>query len=338
MTRQRVVQNLNAALDGALADGAYLFGEDIADPYGGAFKATRGLSTRYPDRVLATPISENGIVGMAGGVALAGGRAIVEIMFSDFVTLAFDPIVNVAAKSVSMYGRPVPVRLVVRCATGGGRGYGPTHSQSLQKHFIGVPGLSVFEMSPLHDNAAVFAAMLGAGRPAMFFEDKVLYGGWMCRDGAVDDLFRYDLVGAEAGWARVFVDSPDAACDCVLVAPGGVTARAVEAMRSLLLTDEIVCQLLVPSRLYPLDLAPVAATLARAGRICVVEESTAGGTWGAEVAQAVARELGGQPRRPVRLVHSADAVIPTAPHLERQVLVQADTIRRAVRDAWGEQA
>ncbi|GAA1737652.1 alpha-ketoacid dehydrogenase subunit beta [Luedemannella helvata] len=326
--RQRIVEHLNAALSAALADDErlYLLGEDIADPYGGAFKVTRGLSTRFPERVLTTPISENGIVGLAGGLALAGDKAIVEIMFSDFVTLAFDPIVNFAAKSTTMYGRRVPIHLVVRCPTGGNRGYGPTHSQSLQKHFLGVPGLAVYELSPLHDSATVLATMLGAGTPALHFEDKSLYGGWLCRDGVVDDVFRFDLVG---DLARVFAVDPDDEVDCVLIAPGGLVPRAVTAMRELLLADEIVCHLLVPSRLYPLDVAPMAPALSRARRVVVVEESTAGGTWGAEVAHAV-RDVA---RGPVTLVHSADSVIPTAPHLERSVLVSPETIRRGVREA-----
>src|SRR5689334_22404670 len=104
----RVADALNAALGALLAEdpGLYLLGEDITDPYGGAFKVTRGLSTRHPDRVLGTPISEAALVGVANGLALAGDRAIVEIMFADFALLAFDQIVNVAAKSTAMFGRP----------------------------------------------------------------------------------------------------------------------------------------------------------------------------------------------------------------------------------------
>jgi pyruvate/2-oxoglutarate/acetoin dehydrogenase E1 component len=198
----RVAENLNAALNGVLAGdpGAHLLGEDIADPYGGAFKVTRGLSDRYPDRVLTTPISEAGITGVACGLALCGDTAVVEMMFGDFVALAFDPLVNLAAKSVSMYGARRPVRLVVRCPSGGGRGYGPTHSQSLMKHFLGVPGLSVYELSPFHDCLGVFEEMLALGEPCLFVEDKVTYTRPMFPDVAP---FRLDHDG---GVARVFLD------------------------------------------------------------------------------------------------------------------------------------
>ncbi|HLU73219.1 MAG TPA: transketolase C-terminal domain-containing protein [Nonomuraea sp.] len=332
----RVAESLNQALHQVLDGDASVrvLGEDVLDPYGGAFKITKGLSSRFPGQVLATPISENGIVGVAGGLALAGGKAIVEIMFSDFVTLAFDQIVNFAAKSVSMYGRPVRLPLVVRCPSGGGRGYGPTHSQSLQKHFIGVPGLAVYEVSPFDDHHELFGEMLARGEPCLLFEDKILYTRQVFAGGVADDLFRYDTLPAtpETGQVtRVYLDDPEQA-DCVIIAPGGVTHRALAAMRTLLLEQEITCLLLVPRRLYPFDVAPLAPLLERAGAVVVAEESTAGGTWGAEVAQQVHSRLWGRLRRPVSLVHSAASVIPSAAHLERDVLVQDTAIVRAVQE------
>lgn len=344
MVAERVIGNLNRALHDLLAadPNLYLLGEDVVDPYGGAFKATRGLSSRYPERVLSTPLSEGAIVGAGGGLALAGDAAIVEIMFGDFIGLAFDQILNFASKSVSMYGSRRSMRLVVRCPTGGNRGYGPTHSQSPQKHFVGIPGLSLYEMTPLHDNRAVLGEALASGVPAIFFEDKVLYTRRMLNDGApdgeIDDLFRFAMAGGQLGTARVHLGGANGAgaavpADCVLIAPGGVVHRALDAMRVLLLEDDVACELLVPARLYPLDVDELVALIGHAGRagcVCVVEESTAGGTWGSEVAATLHQRLWGVLRRPVRLVHSADSIIPTAAHLERDVLVRADTIRSAV--------
>ncbi|MET7289746.1 transketolase C-terminal domain-containing protein [Streptomyces sp. NPDC005573] len=337
----RVVENLNSALHEHLrADSRlYVLGEDIADPYGGAFKVTRGLSDAHPDRVITTPISENGIVGVAAGLAMTGDAAIVEIMFGDFAALAFDQILNFASKSVSMYGRPHPMRLIVRCPSGGGRGYGPTHSQSLLKHFIGIPGLSLFELSPFHDNRTVLERMLALREPCVFIEDKVLYTRRTAADGRVDDLFDYDFLGArDTAPAQVYADA-DGDTDCLLIAPGGMAERALSAMRDLLLRHEISCRLVVPSRLYPVETEPLVNAARRASYVCVVEESTAGGTWGAEVAHVLHERLWGRLDRPVRLVHSADSVIPAAVHLERQVLVQADTIRDAVlADLRGERS
>ncbi|MFE0149968.1 alpha-ketoacid dehydrogenase subunit beta [Nonomuraea sp. NPDC059007] len=316
----RVAENLNTALHTLMdtRQDLYLLGEDVLDPYGGAFKVTRGLSTRHPGRVLTTPISESAITGVAAGLALCGDSAIVEVMFGDFAALAFDQLLNFASKSVSMYGSRVPMRMIVRCPVGGGRGYGPTHSQSLQKHFVGIPGLALYEMSHLHDNLAVFEEMLAREEPCVLFEDKVLYTRPM---HTVRPPFTVENTG---GVARVSLDTRP---DCVIVAPGGMAHRVLAAMYTLLMEEEISCTLLVPSRLYPFDVDVPAAP-----HIFVVEESTAGGTWGAEVAHAVHRRHWDRLAGPVTLVHSADSVIPTAAHLEREVVVDETVIHRVIRE------
>jgi len=331
--RQRVADHLNTALLAALAadDRLYVLGQDITDPYGGAFKVTRGLSSRFPRQVIGTPISEAGLVGLANGLALAGNRVIVELMFADFVTLAFDQIVNFAAKSVSMYGRRVPLPVVVRCPTGGRRGYGPTHSQSLQKHFLGVPDLDVYEISPFHDCGDLLAGALTTGVPALLFEDKVLYTGFRRPPGTADDLFRYDLVGSWPGTAVVRIDEPGTAPpDCVLITPGGVAERALTAMRELLLHHEISAELYVPARLDPMDIEPILPAAARAGQVVVVEDGTPGGGWAADVAHRLHTALWGQLRGPVRVLCAAESVVPGAAHLEREVLVQAGSISSTI--------
>ncbi|MCM2515367.1 2-oxo acid dehydrogenase subunit E2 [Streptomyces griseoincarnatus] len=327
MTRPapRVVEALNAALHRLFEERSslHLLGEDVRDPYGGAFKVTRGLSTRHPDRVLSTPISEAGITGVAGGLALAGDQAIVEMMFGDFAALAFDQILNLISKSVTMYGDRVPMPVVVRCPVGGNRGYGPTHSQSLQKHFVGVPNLALYETSPFHDPYAQLAEGLDRG-PAMLFEDKVLYTRRMFRDGVVDEHHRYALRGGSTGWAHV---SPmdGTAADVVLICPGGTTHRALDAAR-LLRARGIAAHVLVPARLYPPDLEPVLPLLADARLVAVAEESTEGGTWGAEIAARVHTRIWSHLRSPVLQLNSADSVVPTAPHLESRVLLGAERI------------
>lgn len=328
---ERVGENLNRALHTLFAatDRLFLLGEDVADPYGGAFRITRGLSTAYPDRVLSTPLSENGVVGVAGGLALCGDTVLVEIMFGDFVGLAFDQILNFATKSVTMYGVRTPMRLVVRCPVGGGRGYGATHSQSVQKHFIGVPNLALYELSPFHDAAEVLGAAIALEQPCLLFEDKVLYTRRMFRDGEVDDRFRFELFGADRNWARAY--APDATGPpTLLIAPGGVAHRALDAARSLLAEGRNV-EVLVPARLYPVGVADLVGRLDGADGVWVAEESTAGGTWGAEVAARLHETAWDLLRGPVGLINSADSVIPAAPHLERAMLVGAETIRDRIR-------
>ncbi|GLZ36296.1 hypothetical protein Lesp02_84830 [Lentzea sp. NBRC 105346] len=305
MTAPRVVEGLNRALHRLFAErpDLHLLGEDVLDPYGGAFKVTKGLSSVFPDRVLTTPLSEAGIAGVASGLALAGDQVVVEAMFGDFAALMFDQILNMASKSVTMYGQRKPMRLLVRCPVGGGRGYGPTHSQSVQKHFLGIPNLSLFEATPFHDPFSLMARALDSG-PSMLFEDKVLYTRRFITDG-------FQWLG---DWAHV-----PASSDTVVICPGGVAHRALSSG----------AHVLVPSRLYPLDLTPVLPLLS-GKRVVVAEESTAGGTWGADVAAVVHEELWGSLPAPVRRLSSADSIIPSARHLEDRVILGASHIAAAV--------
>ncbi|HEY0640792.1 MAG TPA: transketolase C-terminal domain-containing protein, partial [Pseudonocardiaceae bacterium] len=332
----RVAENLNRALHSLFEreQRLYLLGEDVVDPYGGAFRITRGLSGRFPDRVLSTPLSEGGILGVGGGLALCGNKVIVEIMFGDFIALGFDQILNFASKSVSMYGTDVPMPLVVRCPVGGNRGYGPTHSQSPQKHFIGIPNLALYELSPFHDAGTLLDVAFGRRAPGILFEDKVLYTRRMVPPDRVDDLFRHRMLGERPGWAHAFPDGSTNP-DVVVIAPGGVVHRAMDAARALRAENGRSVHVLTPAQLYPLDLGPVLPLLAAAGRVAVVEESTAGGTWGAEVARQLYERIWSSLRGPVLLLNSADSIIPTAGHLERRVLLGADDIREGLRAADG---
>jgi pyruvate/2-oxoglutarate/acetoin dehydrogenase E1 component/pyruvate/2-oxoglutarate dehydrogenase complex dihydrolipoamide acyltransferase (E2) component len=328
----RVVEALNGALHRLFTErpGLYLLGEDVLDPYGGAFKVTRGLSTAHPERVLTTPLSEAGITGAAAGLALCGDQVVVEMMFGDFAALAFDQLLNLVSKSVSMYGHHVPMRVVVRCPVGGRRGYGPTHSQSVQKHFIGIPNLALYETTPFHDPYALLSHALDHG-PAMLFEDKVLYTRRLFTGGVVDEHLRFALVGAAPGWAHVTAADGTPA-DVLLLCPGGVAHRAVEAA-GLLRDKGIAVDVLVPGRLYPLDLDPVLPLLAGTRLVAVAEESTAGGTWGAEVAARLHRSCWSDLRAPVLALSSADSVVPTAPHLENRVLLGAERIAEEIAEA-----
>jgi pyruvate/2-oxoglutarate/acetoin dehydrogenase E1 component len=311
----------------------FLLGQDIADPYGGAFGITRGLSTGYPDRVLGTPISESATVGAAAGLALAGDEVIVEVMFGDFVTLCFDPIVNFLSKSVSMYGRRLPMRVLIRCPVGGRRGYGPTHSQSPQKHLLGVPHLALYELSPLHPVTPMLNGILDSGEPAVLFEDKVLYTQPRFGHQSTDALFQRTEPGGDCAWATVGTDGGTGDTEWAVIAPGGLVRRVLDAMTEAFLSDETGCRLFVPARLFPLDLAPVVPQLARAARILVVEDGPAGGGWAAEVALRLHELLWGRLRHPVTLLRPECAVIPAAPHLERRLLIQSADIGHVLAGA-----
>ena len=172
------VESLNQGLHRAFAEDerVYMLGEDILDPYGGAFKVTRGLSSAYPERVLTTPISEAGITGLATGMAMRGLRPVVEIMFGDFLPLIADQIINHMAKFRWMYNEQVRVPLVIRTPMGGRRGYGPTHSQTLEKLFLGIPGIKTLALTSLENpGQQLYNAILKEDNPILFIENKLLY-------------------------------------------------------------------------------------------------------------------------------------------------------------------
>ncbi|RYZ85987.1 MAG: pyruvate dehydrogenase [Proteobacteria bacterium] len=145
-------QELSEAFSSAASreSALYFIGEDVGGDYGGAFKISKAIAKRFPDRVVNMPISEAAITGVALGMAMGGLRPFAEIMFGDFLTLAADQIVNHAAKFEQLYEGLFPLGMVVRTPMGGYRGYGATHSQSLEKMFLGIPGLRVVSPSLLY--------------------------------------------------------------------------------------------------------------------------------------------------------------------------------------------
>jgi len=153
----------------------FLFGEDVG-VYGGAFGVSGDLLKRFgPERVIDTPISELGLAGAAVGAAMTGMRPVLEIQFSDFVTLAMEQIVNQAAKIRFMFGGKASVPMVIRLPGGSGTGAAGQHSQSLEAWFAHVPGLKVLQPSTPHDAKGLLLAAIDDPNPVLIFEHKLLY-------------------------------------------------------------------------------------------------------------------------------------------------------------------
>jgi pyruvate/2-oxoglutarate/acetoin dehydrogenase E1 component len=326
---------LGDALRRALSenDRVVVLGEDIADPYGGAFKVTRGLSTEFPERVRTTPVSEAAIAGVAAGLALAGYRPIAEVMFGDFLALCFDQILNHIAKYEAMYDGNATCPVVIRTPSGGGRGYGPTHSQSLEKHMLGIPHLRVTSASLLHDPISTFDQLIADKQPAIHVEHKLLYG--------LDMIEPPDLIGAtvergstDEGVATVAVRyGPRSDCRATVIAYGYQAELARRVQARLALEEEIFIELLVAGQLAPLNLEPITTSVATTGSLVTLEEGTSGWSWGTEIAAKVGRLLFGALRRPVDVVASGADVIPSSRERERDLIVGEDRIEAAIRAA-----
>lgn len=322
---------LGAALHRSLEEDerVVLLGEDIADPYGGAFKVTRGLTTAFPDRVKTTPVSEQALAGVSAGLALAGYRPIAEVMFGDFLTLCFDQIVNHIAKYQAMYAGGATCPVIVRSPSGGHRGYGPTHSQSLEKHFLGVPHLKVVAASLRHDPYAAFAHFLAGDAPVLYVEHKLLYPQHLAEPG---DL----IVSAHAsdGYLPTVSVSmvPREECSATIVAYGYEAHLVEKVIERLAIEEEIFCELLVPAQIAPLDWAPIEKSARVTKRLITVEEGTAGWSWGTEIAAVMGKRLFDLLERPIEVVASERTVIPGARQLEQEMLVGEAQIERAIRE------
>jgi 2-oxoisovalerate dehydrogenase E1 component len=337
VSERRCVQVLNGALHEIFErrDDVYLLGEDLLDPYGGAFKVSQGLSTRWPDRVLATPVSEASLFGVSAGLALRGYRPILEVMFGDFVALGFDQIVNGIAKFRAMFDDQVTVPLVVRTPMGGRRGYGPTHSQSLEKLLLGVPGVVVVAPSECHDLGSLLAEAVADDEPVFFIENKLLYGRPNRRpvDGYVDE-FRC-VEGRGRYPSLTFSGNQFAGAEATLVTYGGMLPVVLEAATELVLEREIFTEVVALAQLLPLDLEPVLESVARTGALVTVEEGTLTSGVGAELAARVQAEAWDDLRSPVRRVAARDGIVPAARSLEDEALPGVEDVVAAVEALRG---
>jgi acetoin:2,6-dichlorophenolindophenol oxidoreductase subunit beta len=304
----RVVEDLNGALHGLMAEDAalHVIGEDILDPYGGAFKVTKGLSSAFPDRVMTAPISEAGIVGFATGMAMRGKPVIAEIMFGDFLTLATDQLVNHASKIEWMFNGAVQVPLVVRTPMGGGRGYGPTHSQSLEKHFCGVPGLTVLAAHQFSSPGALLREACEMRSPVLFVEHKVAYPKLV----EPDRLPRFE--------------SPD----LIIVSYGGMADACVRAAERLGAEEELQVEVTLIERLSPFDDAKVHEAAERCGRILAVEEGAAGWGFGSECARAILER--GMPNVVLKTIAAPPHPIPNSRPWELEMLPNEGRICEAL--------
>lgn len=324
--------HLNRTLGGLLErhDEMLLLGEDIEDPYGGAFKVTRGLSERFGDRVRSTPISEAAIVGVAGGLARCGFRPVVEIMFGDFTTLIVDQLLNHICKFDRMYGEDTKCPVIIRTPMGGYRGYGPTHSQSLEKIFIGIPGLFVVASDVIHDQARVWDAMIASCKPTLYVENKGLYGQEM-RAATEGKIGLFDVLYSGGAFPVTALQlSPSADPDVVILAYGGMVDTAMDTARSLFETEEVIARVVVISLISPLQSSEILEALGGCHRILVVEEGTRRAGWGAEVAATLLEVVGSNLR--LSRVAALDTFIPASSAGEAYVLPSLARCLSAVKE------
>ena len=301
MAELTYLEAINAALRDALAEDERVFclGEDIGH-FGGAFGVTKGLFEEFGgERVLDTPISEEGFVGAAIGAAWAGDRPVVELQFADFVSCPFDAIVTVAAKTHWRSGIALP--LVIRCPYGGGVRGGPFHASCPEGWFVGVAGLKVVCPATVEDAYGLLRAAIEDDDPVLYFEHKRLYR--TLRGSEPGPEHRTPI-----GRARIV----RAGSDATVVAYGACVQTALEAAERVGADVEVLDLRTV----WPLDRDAVLESVGRTSRVLVLQEASRSSGAAGQVLSLVAREGFDLLDAPPALHAPPDTPVPYAPELE----------------------
>lgn len=296
-----------------------VMGEDVADPFGGAFKVTKGLSTEFGNaRVLNMPMGELGFVGAATGMALMGLRPVVEMQFADFITSAFDSIVQFAATTHYRWKAAVP--WVIRAPSDGGIRSGPYHSQNPEAWFVHAPGLKVVAPATPSDAKGLLIAAIRDNNPVIYFESKPLYR-------SVKGLVPAGDYVVPIGEARIAREGDDV----TIITYGAQVHQALQASETLA-QEGIQAEVLDLRTLKPLDEAAILAAARKTGKVLVVHSANQLVGLGAEIASLIAEHAFEWLDAPVARLGGLDVPIPFSPPLEDAYRPDAAKIAARARE------
>ncbi|MFO7634392.1 MAG: alpha-ketoacid dehydrogenase subunit beta [Caldilinea sp.] len=295
-----------------------MMGEDIAGDFGGAFKVTKGFEAEFgARRVINTPIAELGFVGAATGMALMGLRPVIEMQFADFITSAFDSIVQFAATTHYRWNGAVP--WVIRAPSDGGIRSGPFHSQNPEAWFVHTPGIKVVAPATPADAKGLMIAAIRDDNPVIYFESKPLYRSLK---GFVPPG-EYVVPLGKANVAR-----PGA--DLSIITYGAMLHQALAAAQRLA-ADGIDAEVLDLRSLKPLDQEAILASTRKTGKVLIVHAANKLAGVGAEIAAIIAEEAFAWLDAPVQRIGGLDVPVPFSPPLEDAYRPNADRLYAAAR-------
>lgn len=301
-------------------DNVFMMGEDIG-VYRGAFGVTGGMVEEFgEDRIMDTPISETAFVGAAIGAAVSGMRPIVEIMFSDFMSVCWDMILNQAPKMHYMFGGKVSVPMVLRTASGCGTGAAAQHSQSLEAMLCHIPGLKVIVPSTPYDAKGLLKSAIRDNNPVMFLEQKLLYR----TKGMVPEEEYTIPIGV--------ADVKREGKDCTIVTYGRMVHTCLNAAKQLE-EENIDVEVIDLRTLLPMDKEAILKSVRKTKHLIIVHEAVKTGGLGGEIAASVAEtDVFHYLDAPIKRLASEDVPVPFCPVLEKGILPDEDKIVKAVKE------
>ncbi len=327
---KRLIELLNRFFKDKIVndDRTVFIGEDVLSPYGGAFKVARDLSDLRKDRVYSTPISEAALTGIANGLALNGFKPFAEIMFGDFVTLAFDQIVNHASKFHHMFNKQVNCPVVVRTPMGGRRGYGPTHSQTLDKFLVGIDNVKTIALNTFFDPSLVYEPIFNEVHPVVVIENKSDYGKKILQGMSKHFIYERNNDTYPVVRIRPAVSSPD----ITIVAYGGMADITAACLEDLFRYTDLKPELIVPSQISSLPIDLITASAEASGRLVVIEEGSAYAGIGSELLAAVGETS--TKKIKMKRIAALPVPIPSVKSLELLVLPEKQRIIQEIANAF----
>jgi pyruvate dehydrogenase E1 component beta subunit len=304
-------------------DRVFLMGEEVAD-YNGAYKVSQGMLAEFgPARVIDTPISENGFVGLGVGAAMAGLRPVIEVMTWNFSLVAYDQIISNAAKIVQMTAGQYTVPMVIRGPVGAAENLGSQHSMSLESIYAHFPGLKVISTATPADAYGLLKSAIRDPDPVMFMESELAYG----MKGEVPDHEYLTPIGV--------ADLKRDGTDVTLVTWNKQVFNALDAAKVLHEQHGISSQVLDLRTIRPLDEEALYRCVAKTHRMVVIQEGYPFAGVGAEIASRVTEACFDALDAPVLRVTNRDVNQPYATHLEKMVMPSVERIVAAARSVCG---
>ncbi|MCZ6670749.1 MAG: alpha-ketoacid dehydrogenase subunit beta [Acidobacteria bacterium] len=298
-------------------DSVFLLGEDIGI-YGGAFKVTKGFIEEFgPERVIDTPLAESAIIGVSIGAALMGLRPVAEMQFADFISCAFNQVVNNAAKIHYRWGASVP--MTIRCPSGGGVHGGPYHSQNNEAWFFHTPGLKVVAPSTPYDAKGLIKSAVRDPNPVLYFEHKFLYR-------RIKEELPEEEIIVPIGEGDIKREGRD----ITIVTYGSMVHVSLEAAETLA-NEGIECEIVDLRSILPFDKAMILDSVRKTNRVLIVHEDVLTGGIGGEISAVISEEAFEQLDAPIMRIASIDTPVPYSPPLEEFFLPNKEKVINALR-------